>query len=75
MKAKLEFNLPDEKNEYLLAVHSQELFSFIWQFRQTLRNKLKHFDLPEDQLKIVEELNDIYCNHLNDLSINLDSIE
>lgn len=75
MKAKLEFNLPDEKNEYLLAVHSQELFSFIWQFRQTLRNISKFDELSDDQVKIVEHINDIFCNNLNDLSINLDSIE
>lgn len=53
MKAILEFDLPEESNEHLRAIHAGEAWSTLYQIDTTLRNLLKHGDY---RYKTVEEL-------------------
>ena len=46
MKATLEFDLPDEKEEFEIAVKSRDYYSQLWDIDQHLRSLLKHGD-PE----------------------------
>tara|TARA_R110000823_G_scaffold87888_3_gene195836 strand:- start:49 stop:243 length:195 start_codon:yes stop_codon:yes gene_type:complete len=48
MKATLEFDLPDEKEEFEIAVKSRDYYSQLWDIDQHLRSLLKHGD-PEAQ--------------------------
>ena len=48
MKATLTFDLPDEKEEFEIAVKSRDYYSQLWDIDQHLRSLLKHGD-PEAQ--------------------------
>jgi len=56
MKAKLEFELPEENEEHLSAVNGSSWKSLAFAHDQALRSKLKHGNLSEDVLKVLEEL-------------------
>ena len=53
MKATIEFQLPDESNEHLRAIHAGEAWSALYDIDNILRNLLKHGDY---RYKTVEEL-------------------
>ena len=42
MKATLEFNLPDDRNEHLRAVHAGAAWSMIYEIDNRLRNLIKY---------------------------------
>ena len=48
MKATLEFDLPDEKEEFDITCKSVDYFRQLWDIDQHLRSLLKHGD-PEAQ--------------------------
>ena len=48
MKATLKYDLPDEKEEFDIAVKSREYYCQLWEIDQHLRSLLKHGD-PEAQ--------------------------
>ena len=68
MKAKLEFNLPEDNDDYTLAIKGREFWLCLWDLDQECRNFLKHkhkFKTPDEVLEwvrdhIVEEV-DIDC--------------
>ena len=53
MKATLEFNLPEDNNEHLRAVHAGEAWSTLYDIDNMLRNILKY---GNTEYKTVEEL-------------------
>lgn len=68
MKTKLEFNLPEEKDDFLLAIHGNDFYCVIQRLDMELRNKLKYgnsFETADDALEniraflheLMEELN------------------
>ena len=57
-KAKLEFNLPEEEQDFKLASRGGEYFSVIWEALNDIRNYLKHghsFKTIEEALENVRE--------------------
>jgi len=54
MKAKLEFDLPEEDDMFQRAAKATDLCSFIWEFQQYLRGQMKYGDPPDNIEKIVE---------------------
>jgi hypothetical protein len=48
MKAILEYDLPDEQEEFEIAIKSRDYFCQLWKIDQHLRSILKHGD-PEAQ--------------------------
>lgn len=42
MKAKLEFTLPEERNEFALACNGGKYFSALFQFKEALRKLIKY---------------------------------
>ena len=46
MKATLEFNLPEEEEEYQICSNARKIYGGIWDFKENLRRVIKH--LPED---------------------------
>ena len=46
MKAILEFNLPEDQDEFNLATKSTDLQSALWEMNQWLRSQTKH--APDD---------------------------
>ena len=66
MKAKLIFDLPDDKQEFNLANSALDLCSFIWDFQQYLRGQWK-YDGTDDIEKIYNKFSEIKENHNIDL--------
>ena len=61
MKATLEFNLPEDREEHLRAVNSLELYLSLWDIDQYVREKMKYGNLEEDKYEIYEEIrNQLY---------------
>jgi len=56
MKATLEFNLPEDREEHLMAVNALELYLSLWDIDQYLRKKMKYGDLKQDKYEVYEEI-------------------
>lgn len=57
-KAKLEFNLPEEKSDLLLAQRGSAFFCKFWELSQEIRTYLKHghnFKTPDEVLEWVRD--------------------
>jgi hypothetical protein len=54
MKAKLEFDLPEEQVEFNLAINASNWSHVVWKLDQDLRGKIKYSE------SITEEQRDIY---------------
>lgn len=72
MKAILEFNLPEEQAEHYCAIKGADMLNVLWELRAELRAMLKYGDLPEQQHKIVEQIQGYLIQCLNENDINLD---
>lgn len=60
MKVILEFNLPDDQQEYDLANNGLAFWNVLWELDQDLRTKTKYAsdDLPQDKYDAYEEIRD-----------------
>lgn len=57
MKAKLVFNLPEDKNEYFLAIYSGEIYVQLYNLDEYLRNKLKYENnLSEETIQELQKV-------------------
>jgi len=72
MKATLEFNLPEDQAEHYCAIKGADMLNVLWELKAELRSMLKYGDLPEQQYKIVEKIQDYLIHSLNDNDVNLD---
>lgn len=66
MKATLEFNLPEEKDEYNFANNGVNYYSALVEFDQWLRSEYK-YNGKEDMYAVREKLNEIIND--NDVTI------
>jgi hypothetical protein len=48
MKAKLEFDLPEENSDFQAAINGHNYKSAIWDFDQLLRSEMKYKELSEE---------------------------
>ena len=58
MKAILEFELPEQNEEFLTAFNGQKYKNAIWDFDQLLRSEMKYKELTKDTYKAFE-----YCRN------------
>ena len=72
MKAILEFNLPEEQAEHYCAIKGADMLNVLWELKTELRSMLKYGELPEQQYKIVEKIQNFLLSSLDDHEINLD---
>jgi hypothetical protein len=65
MKAVLEFNLPEDHQEFECATKAHDLYFVMWDMDQHLRNKLKYEseNMSEEVYKALQETRD----HLHNL--------
>jgi hypothetical protein len=57
MKAILQFDLPDESEEHKAALNGREITMFLSDFyNNSIRARLKHGDLSEEQDALLEEV-------------------
>ena len=70
MKAILEFNLPEEKQEYQLAANATDYAITLEEFDNYLRGKIKYDDtLTEEQCHVFEEVREKLWEFKNDNGI------
>ena len=56
MKAKLEFNLPEENEEFRIMSNGINWFNVAWELDQYLQNNIRHGSLPESSYLVYEEV-------------------
>lgn len=66
MKGKLEFDLPEERESFELAVHASLAYGCIEDFRNYLRSKLKYEQLTDEQYHFYESVQDEFYNIFRD---------
>jgi len=76
MKAILEFNLPDDKQEYDLANSGLAFWHVLWELDQELRAKTKYAsdDLPKDKYDAYNEIRDMLHELMTDNNVSLDIV-
>ena len=72
MKAKLTFNLPEDKHEWENAMRADAMFCALWDVSQELRTLWKYEELDEEEWNMVERIRDKFYEILSEHNINLD---
>lgn len=67
MKAKLIFDLNEEKIEHSLAINGSKFYCRILDYANELRSKLKYADLPEEEYKTIERMYESFNEYFNDI--------
>jgi D-ribose pyranose/furanose isomerase RbsD len=76
MKATLEFNLPDDQQEYDLANSGMSFWNVLYELDQNLRAKTKYAsdDLPQDKYDAYQEVRDMLHELMNENNISLNMV-
>ena len=72
MKAKLTFDLPQDKYEWENAIRADAMFCALWDLSQELRTLWKYEELSEEEWNMVERIRDKFYEILSEHNINLD---
>lgn len=72
MKAKLTFDLPQDKYEWENAIRADAMFCALWDVSQELRTLWKYEELSEEEWNMVERIRDKFYEILSEHNINLD---
>lgn len=74
MKAILEFNLPDDQEDFKLATNAINWYIVCWDLDQELRAKTKYApdDLPQDKYDAYEEIRDLLREYMSKRDISFD---
>ena len=77
MKAILEFNLPDDDQEFTLATNGLKFWSVLWELDQSLRAKTKYAsdDLPQDKYDAYCEVRDELRELMSDNNLDFDMVK
>lgn len=71
MKAKLTFDLPEDKYEWENVVNANNMYCAIWEIQQEIRRVWKYGELTEGQFEIVQQIYDKVNEIINENNINL----
>ena len=76
MKAILEFNLPDDQQEFDLANNGLNFWRVLYELDQDLRTKTKYApdDLPQDKYDVYEEIRDKLRELMSESNVNFDMV-
>jgi len=72
MKAKLTFNLPEDKDDFDFAVQGGKMYSALWDISKELRTLWKYEELSEQEWDMVEKIRNKFYEILDDHQIKLD---
>ena len=72
----LEFNLPDDNQEFLLATKGLDFWSVLWELDQDLRAKTKYApdNLPQDKYDAYQEVRDKLYELMSESNITFDMV-
>jgi hypothetical protein len=76
MKAILEFNLPEDNQDFQLAANAMKFWSVLYELDQDLRSKTKYAsdDLPQDKYDAYQEIRDNLYELMSNENISLDMV-
>ena len=76
MKAILEFNLPDDQQDFDLATKGLKFWSVLWELDQSLRAKTKYApdSLPQDKYDAYQEIRDELSELMIDNNLSFDMV-
>ena len=76
MKATLEFNLPEDQQEFELATKGLKFWSVLWELDQSLRAKTKYApdSLPQDKYDAYQEIRDELRELMSDNNLSFDMV-
>lgn len=76
MKAILEFNLPDDQQDFDLAANAMKFWDVLYELDQELRSKTKYApdDLPQDKYDAYQEVRDLLYELMSNNRISLDMV-
>ena len=75
MKAILEFNLPEDEDNFRMATHASDYFAALWDFAQWLRENLKYRNDEVHKMngyEFLEKCNEEFYYILNERKITID---
>jgi hypothetical protein len=77
MKAILEFNLPDDQQEYELANNGLNFWRVLYELDNELRAKTKYApdDLPQDKYDAYQEIRDKLHELMRESHVDLDMVD
>ena len=76
MKAILEFNLPEAKVDFDLALQGSDWKHVCWEMDQLLRKHLKYDDdLKEDEVKMLQYVRDEFWKFMSESNLDLYAAE
>ena len=77
MKAILEFNLPDDQQEYDLANNGLGFWNVLWELDQNLRAKTKYApdDLPQYKYDAYQEIRDLLRELMTENNIDFNIVK
>ena len=68
MKAILEFNLPEDGDDFRYAINGEEYFLALNSIREDVRQMWKYQELSENEYKIVDEIYKMINQRINEAS-------
>ena len=76
MKAILEFNLPDDQQDFEMASNAMKFWSVLYELDQDLRAKTKYAsdDLPQDKYDAYQEVREFLRELMSENNISLDMV-
>lgn len=74
MKATLEFNLPEENSEHIVAINGSKYYSALFDIKQEICSKLKHGNLEGEKFEAWEEIEMVVNTILYNNNVHLDDI-
>jgi vacuolar-type H+-ATPase catalytic subunit A/Vma1 len=77
MKAILEFNLPDDDQEYNLANNAMNFWNVLWELDQELRANTKYApdDMSSDTYEAYQSIRDKLHELMTDNNVSLDMVK
>ena len=77
MKAILEFNLPEDQQDFELATKGLKFWSVLWDLDQSLRAKTKYApdSLPQDKYDAYQEIRDELRELMLDNNLSFDMVQ
>lgn len=71
-KVNIEYNLPDEQNEYEVAMQATKVQSFLWDFSQQLRSWRKYHHDFKDANDALDQIREEFYRLLSEHNVNID---
>jgi hypothetical protein len=66
MKAVLEFNLPEDGDDFRYAINGEAYREALYNIREDVRQIWKYRKLPEEQFNLVDEIYQMICQRINE---------